>query len=388
MKNILEQIAKMRERQRNIESVLRLLSDRLRCSFLLLSYDGTENGYASWPIGSKKIFDSMMQYRKRHAPKREGSFFQSEEKDHAFRLFQQKFDTQYQKSLQLVALDEGMLLNEFSFRQAIEVIQMFSSIWKYDFETETEDELVRAIINDQPLTMNRIAKKYFIDLKRIRVMWVLKSRRKSAERQEELAAALERQKKKIQCFLKENGKNVLVDTFDNGVVAFMDDAPFPEMETPLAETFMEQSGEPDEILIWCGGMDSTKAVRSAYRMIEDSFETICKLYPAKKVFTEGELEFALECLRIMEKGENAIERYQQSLFALVGQKDERGMIDTLSVYLLDANRSISATAGLLYLHDSTVKYRLNKIKQRLGYDMDMMPGAYYLYLAVALKRLT
>ena len=41
--------------QRNIESVLRLLSDRLRCSFLLLSYDGTENGYASWPIGSKKI---------------------------------------------------------------------------------------------------------------------------------------------------------------------------------------------------------------------------------------------------------------------------------------------------------------------------------------------
>lgn len=388
VKNILEQIAKMRERQRNIESVLRLLSDRLRCSFLLLSYDGTENGYASWPIGSKKIFDSMMRYRKRHAPKRECSFFQSEEKDHAFRLFQQKFDTQYQKSLQLVALDEGMLLNEFSFRQAIEVIQMFSSIWKYDFETETEDELVRAIINDQPLTMNRIAKKYFIDLKRIRVMWVLKSRRKSAERQEELAAALERQKKKIQCFLKENGKNVLVDTFDNGVVAFMDDAPFPEMETPLAETFMEQFGEPDEILIWCGGMDSTKAVRSAYRMIEDSFETICKLYPAKKVFTEGELEFALECLRIMEKGENAIERYQQSLFALVGQKDERGMIDTLSVYLLDANRSISATAGLLYLHDSTVKYRLNKIKQRLGYDMDMMPGAYYLYLAVALKRLT
>lgn len=287
-----------------------------------------------------------------------------------------------------MALDEGMLLNEFSFRQAIEVIQMFSSIWKYDFETETEDELVRAIINDQPLTMNRIAKKYFIDLKRIRVMWVLKSRRKSAERQEELAAALEWQKKKIQCFLKENGKNVLVDTFDNGVVAFMDDAPFSEMETPLAETFMEQFGEPDEILIWCGGMDSTKAVRSAYRMIEDSFETICKLYPAKKVFTEGELEFALECLRIMEKGENAIERYQQSLFSLMGQKDERGMIDTLSVYLLDANRSISATAGLLYLHDSTVKYRLNKIKQRLGYDMDMMPGAYYLYLAVALKRLT
>ena len=378
----------MRERQRNIESVLRLLSDRLRCSFLLLSYDGTENGYASWPNGSKKIFDSMMRYRKRHAPKRECSFFQSEEKDHAFRLFQQKFDTQYQKSLQLVALDEGMLLNEFSFRQAIEVIQMFSSIWKYDFETETEDELVRAIINDQPLTMNRIAKKYFIDLKRIRVMWVLKSRRKSAERQEELAAALEWQKKKIQCFLKENGKNVLVDTFDNGVVAFMDDAPFSEMETPLAETFMEQFGEPDEILIWCGGMDSTKAVRSAYRMIEDSFETICKLYPAKKVFTEGELEFALECLRIMEKGENAIERYQQSLFSLMGQKDERGMIDTLSVYLLDANRSISATAGLLYLHDSTVKYRLNKIKQRLGYDMDMMPGAYYLYLAVALKRLT
>ena len=159
---------------------------------------------------------------------------------------------------------------------------MFSSIWRYDFETETEDELVRAIINDQPLTMNRIAKKYFIDLKKDSGHVGAEISEKIGRKTGGASSCFGAAKKKIQCFLKENGKNVLVDTFDNGVVAFMDDAPFPEMETPLAETFMEQFGEPDEILIWCGGMDSTKAVRSAYRMIEDSFETICKLYPAKK----------------------------------------------------------------------------------------------------------
>ena len=47
---LLRQIANMRERQRNISGILRLLSDRLRYSFLLLDQSGREHGLATWPM--------------------------------------------------------------------------------------------------------------------------------------------------------------------------------------------------------------------------------------------------------------------------------------------------------------------------------------------------
>ena len=48
--NILRQISMMRERQRNIGGILRLLSDQCHYSFLLLDQDGRECGMATWPM--------------------------------------------------------------------------------------------------------------------------------------------------------------------------------------------------------------------------------------------------------------------------------------------------------------------------------------------------
>lgn len=63
------------------------------------------------------------------------------------------------------------------------------------------------------------------------------------------------------------------------------------------------------------------------------------------------------------------------------------LADTLATYLLDSDGSMQKTGDYLYLHKNTVKYRINKVKQRLGYDIGKMPEAYALYQAVALNRL-
>ena len=64
------------------------------------------------------------------------------------------------------------------------------------------------------------------------------------------------------------------------------------------------------------------------------------------------------------------------------------MLHTLTVYLVDANQNTSKAAALLHIHESTVKYRLNKIGRRLGYDIVKMPAAFNLYLSLSIKRLT
>lgn len=68
-------------------------------------------------------------------------------------------------------------------------------------------------------------------------------------------------------------------------------------------------------------------------------------------------------------------------------RDEKTAIDTLSAYLIDADKNIAAAAKYLHVHESTVKYRLNNIKRKLGYDIAEMPGVYSLYKALALNRL-
>ena len=80
------------------------------------------------------------------------------------------------------------------------------------------------------------------------------------------------------------------------------------------------------------------------------------------------------------------EKYRLTLKPLQG-RDEKTAIDTLSAYLIDADKNIAATAKYLHVHESTVKYRLNNIKRKLGYDIAEMPGVYSLYKALALNRL-
>lgn len=60
---------------------------------------------------------------------------------------------------------------------------------------------------------------------------------------------------------------------------------------------------------------------------------------------------------------------------------------TLAVFLLDGASSVTKTAQLLYLHKNTVKYRIKRIADLLGYHPGKMPEAAALYQAVAVQRL-
>mgnify|MGYP002538406865 FL=1 len=67
--------------------------------------------------------------------------------------------------------------------------------------------------------------------------------------------------------------------------------------------------------------------------------------------------------------------------------EEWPLLDTLSAYLLDGEASVTRTAELLYLHKNTVKYRIQRISDLLGYRPDRMPETVKLYQAVAVERL-
>ena len=62
-------------------------------------------------------------------------------------------------------------------------------------------------------------------------------------------------------------------------------------------------------------------------------------------------------------------------------------MDTLSAYLLDENSSVTQTAEHLFVHKNTVKYRLQKADNLLGFRVGDIPQSKNLLYALALRRI-
>ena len=380
---LLDRITKLAERQRTIDSVLRMLSDRFRCSFLLLDREGKERGFAGWPMAENEL----AQYFRQMIEENGGTGQQLTWKGGQVALYHCGLDTGVTKGMQLYAVDETSSLSDRMFRQAAEVVQMFGSIWNTGFLREEADGLVRAVLNDQAGAIRRISTAWHIDMKALRTIWILRSRQAEEKEPEE---TLIQKAVELKGFLKEQGRTVVADTFDGCLVAFMDDVPDIELNQALAEEFMAQ--HPDRFggmgLAWSGGMDSIQDIRRSYMLVESCFSEVCTIFPSKNVLTLREFAFARECKELMARGGASLAASQDILSPLYGQKDEGDLLDTLAVYLIDANKNVDATAAALYVHGSTVKYRIRKIQQRLGFDISQMPAMYYLYRAAALRRLS
>ena len=380
---LLNQIAKMRERQRNISGVLRLLSDRVRCSFLLLSRDGRECGLATWPMAVNEEFvDQIRDIADRtfQTP----AHFPWQQKDYS--ILPCLFDTEAQKGFRLYMIGESGAMDQGCLSQAAEVLQTSYNIWQEDLRKPEADDLVRVILNDQQGDAYRIAGSMHIDLKQLRVMWVLRSKSAASLETDQASAQI---KQTVKEYLQDSRKTAVVDTFDSGIVVFMDDAKYLELDKELGSQFMDafRKAHPDTVLIWCGGLDSIQDARLAYIQIEEYCSTACAIYPHRDIFTQRELSFSKSCYSVVREDPAVRDRYLSILKPLCGQKDERDVLETLAAYLIDADKSTGETAALLHVHESTVKYRLNKIEQRLGYDIGQMPGTYELYLASAVRRL-
>ena len=379
---LLDRIAKLPERQRTLDSVLRLLSDRFRCSFLLLDREGKERGFAAWPMAANELAQHFRQQVEDSSQPLEVLSW----KETQVSLYHSCFDAGVTRGMQLYAVDEGGTMQPPMFQQAAEVIQMFGSIWSSSSLREEADGLVCAVLNDQAGAIHRICTAWGIDLKKLRTIWILRARQEERESEE----ALIQKAVELKSFLKEQGKQVVADTFDGCLVVLMDDELEIERNQQLAEAFLQQHSPrfAHMALIWSGGMDSIQDIRRAYMLVERYFPEACAIFPSKEILTLRELGFARECRELMDQGDVALRARQEILAPLCGQKDETDLLDTLAVYLIDANKNIATTAAALYVHGSTVKYRIGKIQQRLGFDITQMPAMYYLYQAAALRRLS
>ena len=131
-------------------------------------------------------------------------------------------------------------------------------------------------------------------------------------------------------------------------------------------------------------MEAVVLDKQAQSQVDDSVTLAKKIYPHESTFNFWQLSLAEKCRNILlARDPNELQTYQSIIEPIKNSED---LLETLAVYLIDADSQLGKTAELTFLHRNTVIYRLNKARDLLGNDFNHMPYKYELYFALALSR--
>lgn len=382
---ILERVSRLPVYKRSIDTILRMLSDRLRASLILSDTMGRVLNTVTWPR-TLIIQDEIYALLKRCDT---SAIKVSVNKDEIW-LYKLGVNTPSGGVLTLFLMKQDEPLKNEDVRQVGEVLQLSLNLWNQEHGKDVLPELVRAILQDEPVKMRRIAEVFDVDVASIHNMWIVSPRQGSfaiSQRNQQESEVLAVVQKELQ----HTCKVVVTDAFDESIVAFVDDANVADGLDAAAEAACEKlhKKQVDVILTVFYNLASTSDVRRAYLLARKSMATAQNIFFQKSIFSAEELRFADQCRKIIENGEDEVNAYMSILNNF--EQEERlsftEMCDTISVYLLDSNSHIGETAKRMHLHKNTIKYRIGKVSERLHYDVNRMPEAVALYTAVALRRI-
>ncbi len=367
--DILEHMTLLPEHQRTVDTVLQLLSDRLRATVLLLDASGQLQGAAAWPRGTAvDMTDLLLQARQGNA-------------DQCCRLPIAPADS---PAMELCLLKAGQPLSSDVQQQAQDVMLLAVNLWSCKHAELAIEELVRAILRDEPIKMRRLAALFRLNVASIHCMWMLMPidsacREDFLRRVPTLASQL----------LEPHCQAVIAGSYQDFVIVLADNGIFGPQGEELALQLEEQLKKEGlaATFVCCQGLENTAQVRDAFLRASEGLPSAMQIWPARSLHSLGEIDFALHCKNDLAQDEASVTRCRAALAPLQGLADELPLVDTLASYLLDADQNIARCAQLLFLHKNTVKYRYQQIAHRLGHDPDKLPELHALYEAVALHRL-
>ena len=377
--DILARVSRLPEHQRTINTVLRMISDDILSSVLLTDASYNLLNISAWPQRIEPELVALL-----------SDFYNVAEGTEATNNLTSKYSVysfpiipDHDSPMRLFLVKEGAPLSQRLQNQVADVIRICVNIWGKGHGSVAIKELIRAILQDDPIKMNRLADIFHINISEIHEMWVLTGMKKTS-------IEILQDKSDILCdYLKSCTDLVFADIYEDSLLIFSS-TPYSERDAKQqADAILNEvrQHDPTIYLSKFSNLQNTTEVRNSYLHNQSHLDDAKKVFPARHWFSAGDIEFAKECNDLISRGEAAIHDYTKLLDHLKSGSDDWNIIDTLGVYLLDAEGSVTQAASLLHVHKNTVKYRLNIIDNCLGYKHDKMPDIIKIYYAIGLYRL-
>ncbi len=372
---LLERVSRLPQHQRTVDTVLKMLSDRIRATVILTDAKGNVLNEAAWPralsglhVYLKELPSPQVPGKPEAFPYLPGGLF-----------YKAQINSESGQGMELFIIREDKSLLGAMFQQAVESVQLAVSLWSQQHDRIVISELVKAIMKDEPMKMRRLADLFQIDVASIHAMWIVTP---DTENQGFFYEAAET----VRQLVKQYCKTSFADVYEDCLVIFMDGPRFLRDAEVLGETLLAQLPGSNTLAMFRNLKDTT-AVREAYLSNRDCADDIKRIFPGRNRFSGAEIFFAKDCRKRIAEGEAAVAEVLSQLSLLKGEREAEELKRTLAVYLLDTGCGLAETAKRLYLHKNTIKYRLRCMSDCFGYRVGTMPSSMGLYEAMAIERI-
>lgn len=361
--------------QRSTDTLLRMLSNHLQASVILTDYKKAINNIVCWPQSLSVILSREL---RKQIPKIQG--------EQMVKITLADGEGYLQHCPALLENEDGFDLYTFRHSepltredlwQASEFVQLYSHIWNKDLGKFVTSELVRAIIDDDPLKMKRLAELFQISVAELDQMWVFED----INHQEPSLKLL----RKCTDYFSDVYKTVLAGYYESNMIVFAHAPQTASEREAIVRDFINELADicNDYRAVCCDCLNSTNDVHNAYFDVVEHARSAACIYPQKVVLRSSDISFAKLC-----SGEMAQISTQFRYLKIIDElKETPELLETLTTYLLDCDGNMSSTAQTMRCHLNTVKYRLNTIRDRIGYTPSKLVETYPLLIAVAINRL-
>lgn len=382
---MLERITALPPHQKTMDSVLRMLSDRLGATFFLIDEHFQLLNYAAWPRIGNIEFNRIKEYYNgsiRALPLTP----QLIQLDATVSIAADGIHDGENAAMHLIIVKEYERISGETARQAAEVVRLFTGIWGQGHGNVGIDELVKAILNDESIKMRRLAEIFNIKVASINHMiMIMSGKNPNGVLQESIQKQIQQVSDEV---LNQHYDISMFGNYQGNCLIFTGNEKVRESSQMILQYLYDQIGivQKDLVLISCQGLESTTDVRNSFLLCQKYMQQARSIYPNRQVVTSQEVRFAKKCQEIVTRGEDAVADVLRPLKLLDGEMQQE-LYETLETYLLDADMNIARTAKLLFVHKNTIKYRVANLNKRLHCQINRMPEAYELYLATAVNRL-
>lgn len=375
--DLLEQMTKVPPGQQSVKTILRIASGRLRASAVVTDSEYHVLSEAPWPLNQDMPWAEIIRRTAAHTG---GDCFWEIKGERGLWAYKAEIHPSGCGRMFLFVFSEHGKLDPVLWKQAVEGVRLSIGVWGKAHDQKDLSELVRAIILDEPIKMRRLGDLYRIDVASLSDMWIVRSL--TGENLSPWAGAVA----ELSALYTKIG---LCEHYEDDILIFpVGSRTLREMDewTGALVQFCRENNLRAGITR-CSLLQHTADAKYAYEINRDYLEDGTKVFPLRASFTIAEIEFVKECREIAAQGKEHVRRYLSLLDPILAGKDGAEIAQTLAVFLLDKNASVTDTAAHLFVHKNTVKYRLQKAGNLLGFRVGDMPQSKNLMYALALRRI-
>lgn len=363
---LLEEVTKLPAPQHSVDTILRMLAERLHVSIALFDHDGQVTQASTWPSHANIDWPALGAAHRSHLPNTTpNTHYYWETVDPAL------------GSMEALIVSDQRTVDVYTRSEIAATIQIALNLWTHPATTTNRSSLLAAIMADDPLRSQRLAKLYHLDLKQLRHGWLWPGFQ-GPERLVHQAKLVAKVSALVPIILAEtyDGMLYLFTTSheaDNQITQILSDAAkiwhYPASPVQLPVIF------------------DLQALRQAAELAQSAATDARIIFPKRLSLTLGDLRLAQRCRARINAGQVALDAYLHRAKQQLALTSEPEWLATTAVFLLDQDRKLTNTATQMFIHPNTVAYRLHQFSQQLGFPIGSMPDSWPLYELAGVVRL-